>query len=52
MSWVRPGVRLVRASFEFSVKALIALDFPAFERPAKATSDPASKGALLILLAL
>lgn len=52
MSWVRPGVRDVLASFPLSVKALIALDFPEFDRPAKATSEPVSGGALLIALAL
>ncbi len=52
MSWVRPGVRDVLASFPLSVKVLIALDFPEFDRPAKATSEPVSGGALLIALAL
>ena len=40
MSCVRPGVREVRASFLFPVKALIALDFPELDLPAKATSQP------------
>jgi cytochrome c5 len=30
--------------FRFLVRLLIALDFPAFERPAKATSQPRSGG--------
>ena len=41
---VRPGVLLVFAKFRFPVKVLIALDLPAFERPQKTTSDPASIG--------
>ena len=41
---VRPGVLLVRANPFRPVIALIALDFPAFERPAKATSTPTSGG--------
>lgn len=41
---VRPGVLLVRASLPIAVIAFMALDFPAFERPAKATSAPMSVG--------
>src|SRR5687768_9121930 len=41
---VRPGVLDVRASFALPVSALIALDLPAFERPANATSAPSSGG--------
>jgi hypothetical protein len=33
---VRPGVELVRASPGDRVRRLIRLDFPTFERPAKA----------------
>src|SRR5262245_43980852 len=36
MSWVRPGVLLAKASRRRPVSALMALDLPAFERPAKA----------------
>jgi hypothetical protein len=40
--WVRPGVELVRASFRPS-SLFSRLDFPTFERPAKATSgNPSS----------
>jgi hypothetical protein len=39
---VRPGVLLVRANAFCRVKVFKALDFPAFERPAKATSRPVS----------
>ena len=42
MSWVRPGVRLTRASPTRCVIALIALDLPEFDRPAKAISRPVS----------
>ena len=42
MSWVRPGVREVRAKLFWPTIALIALDFPELERPAKATSKPLS----------
>lgn len=52
ISCVRPGVLLVRASLLLSVSVLIALDFPAFERPAKATSEPDSAGHSLMLGAL
>src|SRR5579863_6988698 len=41
---VRPGVLLVRASPRRCVMALIALDLPELERPAKATSAPRSAG--------
>ena len=34
----------MRANFFWFVKVLIALDFPEFDRPAKATSIPASGG--------
>src|SRR5690242_19261648 len=44
MSRVRPGVLLVRASPWRPRIALMALDLPAFERPAKATSAPRSAG--------
>ena len=44
ISWVRPGVLLVRAVFRLWVSALMALDLPALERPAKATSRPESGG--------
>ena len=44
MSRVRPGVRLVRARSRRPVSALMALDFPAFDRPANATSRPRSGG--------
>lgn len=44
MSRVRPGVLLVRASACRPKMALIALDLPAFDRPAKATSAPESAG--------
>ena len=39
-SWVRPGVREVRASALRPVSALIRLDLPTLERPAKAISTP------------
>ena len=45
---MRPGVLLVRASFLLLVSVLRALDFPAFERPAKETSLPVSSGHCLI----
>src|SRR5476651_1488201 len=41
---VLPGALLVRASARRCVIALMALDLPAFERPAKATSAPSSAG--------
>src|SRR6185436_12201476 len=44
MVWVRPGVLLKKASFLRLARALIALDLPTFERPAKASSGPASGG--------
>src|SRR6202020_1835355 len=43
-SWVRPGVLDVRASALRPVIALIRLDLPTLERPAKATSTPAIGG--------
>src|SRR4029079_2562980 len=39
-SWVRPGVCEVRASALRPVSALIRLDLPTLERPAKAISMP------------
>src|SRR5579864_8084104 len=39
-SWVRPGVREVRARFLRPVSALIRLDLPTLERPDSAISDP------------
>ena len=54
ISWVRPGVLLIRASAFWPVIALIAEDLPAFERPAKAISarlspgQPASRSALVV----
>ncbi|KZZ35141.1 hypothetical protein A3755_29100 [Oleiphilus sp. HI0085] len=47
ISWVLPGVLLVRASFLLLVIELMAEDFPALERPAKATSTPWSGGQFL-----
>jgi hypothetical protein len=41
---VRPGVLLVFANFLFFVKVLSAVDFPAFDLPANATSIPSSGG--------
>src|SRR5947209_19196322 len=43
-SWVRPGVCEVRASALRPVSALIRLDLPTLERPAKAISRPAIGG--------
>src|SRR5579864_4527035 len=43
-SWVRPGVLEVRASALRPVSALIRLDLPTLERPAKAISAPAIGG--------
>src|ERR1700685_4141442 len=43
-SRVLPGALLVRASAWRCAMALMALDLPAFERPAKATSLPTSGG--------
>src|SRR3954471_20526723 len=43
-SWVRPGVLDVRAKALRPVSALIRLDLPTFERPAKAISMPATGG--------
>src|SRR5579864_1312748 len=39
-SWVRPGVRDVRASAPRLVSALMRLDLPTLDRPTKATSAP------------
>src|SRR6266699_1446067 len=47
-SWVRPGVCEVRASVLRPVSALIRLDLPTLERPAKATSRPAIGGSVSI----
>ena len=47
-SWVRPGVCEVRASALRPVSALIRLDLPTLERPAKATSMPAIGGSVSI----
>src|SRR5438093_996993 len=47
-SWVRPGVCEVRASALRPVSALIRLDLPTLERPAKATSTPAIGGSVSI----
>src|SRR5262249_25679813 len=43
-SWVRPGVCEVRASALRLVSALIRLDLPTLERPAKAISMPSIAG--------
>jgi hypothetical protein len=43
-SCVRPGVLLTRASERWPVSVLSALDLPAFDRPANATSAPSSGG--------
>src|SRR5690349_12421685 len=50
-SWVRPGVCEVRASALRPVSALIRLDLPTLERPAKAISLPAAGGSVSIELA-
>ena len=42
----------MRASFLLPVKQLMALDFPAFDRPANATSPPESLGHWPIFAAL
>src|SRR5689334_20056291 len=47
-SWVRPGVCEVRASALRPVSALIRLDLPTLERPAKATSTPDIGGSVSI----
>jgi hypothetical protein len=44
INWVRPGVLLVRARSLRAVIAFNALDLPALERPANATSTPSSGG--------
>ena len=49
---MRPGVLLVLAKLGLRVSALMALDLPALERPAKATSEPISAGHSPTLLAL
>src|SRR5215469_2774280 len=43
-SWVRPGVCEVRASIRRPVSALMRLDLPTLERPAKAISAPVVAG--------
>src|SRR5262245_1548085 len=43
-SWVRPGVREVRASACRPVSALIRLDLPTLDRPANAISTPRMGG--------
>src|ERR1700704_4148144 len=43
-SWVRPGVFEVRANALRLVSALIRLDLPTLERPAKAISTPSGGG--------
>src|SRR3981189_1261670 len=43
-SWVRPGVLEVRANALRLVSALIRLDLPTLERPAKAISTPSGGG--------
>lgn len=50
-SWVRPGVFEVRARLAW-VRVFSALDLPALERPAKATSRPWSGGHWSTLAAL
>src|ERR1700741_686412 len=44
MVWVRPGVLLVRARPLRPRRALMALDLPTFERPAKAISGGPAAG--------
>ena len=44
MSWVRPGVLLTNASRRRPVSVLIALDLPAFDRPANAISGAPGGG--------
>ena len=51
-SVVLPGVLLVLANFLFFAKQLRALDFPAFDLPAKTNSKPSSGGAFLYLIHL
>ena len=43
-SWVRPGVREVRARLVRPVSALMSEDLPTFERPAKAISGGPTGG--------
>jgi hypothetical protein len=47
-SWVRPGVFEVRASARRPVSALMRLDLPTLERPAKAISTPRIGGSTSI----
>ena len=44
LKWVFPGVELVLAIFFRLTKQLMRLDFPTFDRPAKATSLKLSLG--------
>src|SRR5271167_1052602 len=44
ISWVRPGVELVRANPRTPSKLLIKLDLPTFDLPRKATSGRLVKG--------
>ena len=48
ISVVLPGVLLVLANFLFFAKQFRALDFPAFDLPAKTNSKPSSGGAFFI----
>jgi len=52
INWVRPGCLLTKASRPMPVRALMVLDFPAFDRPTKATSRPPSAGSFSISAAL
>ena len=44
MSWVRPGVELVRARPRVPSKLFIKLDLPTLDRPVNATSGSRSAG--------
>jgi hypothetical protein len=44
MSWVRPGVLLTKARRRRPASVLMALDFPALERPANAISGLPAPG--------
>jgi hypothetical protein len=44
MSWVRPGVLLTNARRRRPASVLMALDLPAFERPANAISGAPARG--------
>src|SRR5437016_4366186 len=50
-SWVRPGVCETRTSALRPVSALIRLDLPTLERPAKAISSPRAFGSVSTELA-